>query len=102
MNNQLDKLRHNFFEILKSILENIECHIPIFARYLLWVRLDITAQALAKLRTQEVDGMIRYIAEIANPFCNGQEKSDTTIERLLLFCSKQLGDKYPSFECSRT
>ena len=34
--------------------------------------------------------------------CNGQEKSDTTIERLLLFCSKQLGDKYPSFECSRT
>ena len=24
MNNQLDKLRHNFFEILKSILENID------------------------------------------------------------------------------
>ena len=83
--NTLDKSFALSTFVERSILENIECHIPIFARYLLWVRLDITAQALAKLRTQEVDGMIRYIAEIANPFCNGQEKSDTPMVIFLYF-----------------
>ena len=34
--------------------------------------------------------------------CNGQVKSDNAIERLWYFSSKELGDKYPSLECSRT